>query len=175
MPVLSAVGHETDVTIADMVADVRAATPSQAAEIAVPESDRVEERLAGLSQGLVDAMEMKIDAARAQHAQFLRQVQLLKPDFKVREMRLTLDHLTDRLTERMEGALKNRRERLKLLAAALDAVSPAKRLSAGFAYVQTAKGVHVKRASALSAEDEIRIHFTDGYADAGVLRTSIQE
>lgn len=175
VPVISAVGHETDVTIADMVADVRAATPSQAAEIAVPESDRVEERLLSLSQGFVDAMEMKIDAVRAQHAQFLRQVQLLKPDFKVREMRLTLDHLTDRLTERMEGALKNRRERLKLLAAALDAVSPSKRLSAGFAYVQTAEGAHVKLAAALSTEDEIRIHFTDGYADAGVLRTSIQE
>lgn len=173
VPVISAVGHETDTTIADFVADVRAATPSHAAELAIPEAARVEETLYTLTQALIDAMERRIGETRALHAQLLRQLQLLKPDFKVREMRLTADHLTDKLTERMARTLKSRKETLTLLAAALDGVSPAKRLAAGYAYVQRETGAHVKTAAMLKAQDALKIHFTDGYASAFVTGTYV--
>lgn len=174
VPVVSGVGHETDTTIADFVADVRAATPSNAAEIAVPEAERLEERFVDMTQALIDAMQGKIEIARSKRAQYLRQLQLLRPDARIKEMRLTLDHLTDKLFERMQRGIARRKETLKYLAAALDGVSPAKRLAAGYAYVQDDAGRHIKTASMLEDRMALTIHFTDGAAKAQVTGTDLR-
>ncbi|MBQ9511840.1 MAG: exodeoxyribonuclease VII large subunit [Lachnospiraceae bacterium] len=174
VPVVSGVGHETDTTIADFVADVRAATPSNAAEIAVPEAERIEERFVDMTQALIDAMQGKIESARSKRAQYLRQLQLLRPDARIKEMRLTLDHLTDKLFERMQRGIARRKETLKYLAAALDGVSPAKRLAAGYAYVQDDAGRHIKTASMLEERMALTIHFTDGAAKAQVTGTDLR-
>lgn len=136
IPVISAVGHEPDVTISDFVADLRAATPSNAAELAVP--DR--EELCAWLQGAMERMEQGVRRGLDRRREALKRLgssrSLTDPGNYVRDKRLLLDYQARRLSAGLEGSLKGRRERFAHLAAALDAMSPLKVLGRGYAIAQ---------------------------------------
>lgn len=140
IPVISAVGHEPDVTIADYVADLRAATPSNAAELAVPDRAELAKSLAHLSRRLERGISQPAAAARERLKRLGRSPALTDPAGYVRERRLLLDHHSRRLVHGLEQALAVEKVRLGRMAAALDALSPLKVLGRGYAIARNEAG-----------------------------------
>lgn len=168
IPVISAVGHEPDVTIADFVADARAATPSNAAEIAVPDQEALHQTLDQMSAAMVTAMERQIKSAR-QHLKVLSDSPALKsPEGYLLQRRKTLELLRNRLIAAQNQHLNTRAKRFVALTAKLDAMSPLKVLSRGYAMVQLEDGQIVRRVSDVAAGDTIRVTLEDSHFTATV-------
>jgi len=161
IPVISAVGHEPDVTIADYVADLRAATPSRAAELAVPDQNEQYARLAHLSQRTAKAMEGQLDASRAALDRLGSSRMLQNPMTWVDDRRLLLDRQRERLGHGLSALTARDRERFARLGAALDALSPLKVLSRGYAIAQGPKGV-VRSRTELAKGDKVDLRLADG-------------
>ena len=161
IPVISAVGHEPDVTISDFVADLRAATPSNAAELAVPDQEELRARLGALNRQLAAALQRKAQLARSRLESLGGRAVLRDPQRLVLDRRLTLDRLTERLTAAEAAVLSEQRTRLTRLAAGLDAMSPLKVLTRGYAVVSDESGTLVQEAAAVKAGQKIRITFRD--------------
>jgi exodeoxyribonuclease VII large subunit len=157
IPVISAVGHEPDVTIADYVADVRAATPSNAAELAVPDIAEVSQMLAGLRRRASSSCTRAFDAARARLDNLAGRRCLTDPMSYIDDKRMLLDMTRERLASAASGGLHAGRERFARAAAALDALSPLKVLGRGYAIVRTGSGALVKSASDVSLGDELSV------------------
>lgn len=133
IPVISAVGHEPDVTISDYVADVRASTPSNAAELAVPDQRQERQRLEGLALRLQQAMEVRLDRRRKE-LQRLQQSRVLRnPVAVVDDQRMRLDGMQHRLALALERSLRQGRVELAELSGRIDAMSPLKVLGRGYA------------------------------------------
>lgn len=161
-PVISAVGHETDVTIADFVADMRAPTPSAAAELAVPD---VRELLARLSQyeDKLDALLVgKVHLNRQYVEQFRLRLTHLSPESQVREKRMRLLDMEDVLGRRVAALIQEKRHQAAIYAQRLDGLSPLKRLASGYAFVTGADGSLVHSAAQVKAGDALTISVTDG-------------
>ena len=162
LPVISAVGHEPDVTIADFVADLRAATPSNAAELAVPDQADVRETLAGLQSRL----EHTIHRELVQNANRLKDLAARKVlssptaylDFK----RMELDRLHGKMISVSEGWLAARRQQFGQTAAALDAMSPLKVLARGYSVATNEKGMIIRSTAETKEGDKLRLRVTDG-------------
>lgn len=187
VPVISAVGHETDFTIADFVADVRAATPSNAAEIAVCDLTVYTDRLSNLSDDLYRSMLWHMEERRKKVLQLKREIQLLSPMSRLSEKKMRLKTAVrdmqgimerrledakrrvnldgDSLQDLMDERLKDLRHRLELNAGRLHALSPLSKLAGGFSYV-TAKGKPLKTVKGLRKGDELDIRLTDGRVTA---------
>jgi exodeoxyribonuclease VII large subunit len=163
IPTVSAVGHEVDVSITDLVADVRAATPSHAAELVVPERDGVLAYVDELSGRLVLGMQRQIERRRER----LDHIKLRDPRQRVIDGRLRLDEMTDRLHLKMGGRLERDRARLGQLGGRLDAMSPLKVLDRGYVVVSTPDRA-ITSASSLQAGDSVRLRFHDGERAATV-------
>lgn len=167
IPVISAVGHETDFTICDFVADLRAPTPSAAAELAVP--DCTEERgvLLGFQMRCKRAVTARIQAERLR----VRQAgQLQEPKRFLEHHRLTLDGVSDRTDRAMHRKLQAEQSRFALLCGKLDALSPLKVLTRGYAIAET-RGVAVRDAATLSPGEQLTLRFARGTADCIVEKT----
>ncbi|MCB9777576.1 MAG: exodeoxyribonuclease VII large subunit [Alphaproteobacteria bacterium] len=155
VPVVSAVGHEVDVSVADLVADVRAATPSHAAELVVPEADAlaawVGEQLLRMRRRLSDDL-----AARRRH---LRALRLRDPRQRLADARIRCDELSDRLVRAADRDLLRRQQRLGAVASHLDALSPLRVLERGYA-VALHDGQAVREAASLAPGDllDLRLH-----------------
>jgi len=144
LPVISAVGHEPDVTISDFVADARASTPSNAAEIAVPDQAELLRRLQGTGAQLAQTEAARLKTLR-QKLDALAQKRVLKQQTAyVQDRRMGLVHLQQRLSDLSGSLLSRKRERYSALAAALDAMSPLKVLGRGYAMARTADGAILK-------------------------------
>jgi exodeoxyribonuclease VII large subunit len=163
IPVVSAVGHEVDVSIADLVADVRAATPSHGAELVVPERDGLVALVDELSERLISAMNRGMHARRAQ----LAKVVLTHPKRRIEDARLRLDELMDRLVQAGDRDQKRQANRLAKLAGELGALSPLAVLERGYSVVNNTEGV-VHTVTGLSAGDTVRIRMRDGTAEAEI-------
>ena len=161
IPVISAVGHEPDVTISDFVADLRAATPSNAAELAVPDQAELRARLEALRKQMAAALQRRAQQARGLLEALASRPVLKDPQRLVLDRRLRLDRLTERLAAVQSAALSARRTRLTRLAAGLDAMSPLKVLARGYAVVSDESGTLVQEAAAVKAGQKIRITFRD--------------
>ncbi len=161
-PVISAVGHETDFTIADFVADLRAPTPSAAAELAVYDVRGVLERLYGYKDRMAREILQRVDALRDRLEQTERRLELHSPASMIRDQRQRLTDLEDRLCRQAERAVKDKRQELALLAGRLDGVSPLKRLEAGYAYVSDGEGRMIHSAQSVAAGDRLELTFRDG-------------
>ena len=161
IPVISAVGHEPDVTISDFVADLRDATPSNAAELAVPDQAELRARLEALRKQMAAALQRRAQQARGRLEALASRPVLKDPQHLVLDRRLRLDRLTEQLAAVQSAALSARRTRLTRLAAGLDAMSPLKVLARGYAVVSDESGTLVQEAAAVKAGQKIRITFRD--------------
>jgi len=163
IPVISAVGHEIDFTIADFVADQRAPTPTAAAEMVVPRKADLLEQLEALELQLHKCMEFKL--ANARENLTLRVKRLADPGRKLRENQQRVDELSADLLRRMQSGLRACKERLNHEAGRLNALSPLAVLERGYSITHKLPDEHiVKDAAALSAGDRVRITFGSGKA-----------
>lgn len=168
-PVISAVGHETDTTIADYVADLRAPTPSAAAELAVFDYRAVAGSMEEYRGRLSMLMDRHITVAREQTERFRLQLSYLRPENRLRELRQQTADLMDRLRERMERRVKERRNTFSLYVEKLNGLSPLEKLSQGYSYVEDANREAVSEIGPVKPGDELTIHVIDGRIRTRVL------
>jgi exodeoxyribonuclease VII large subunit len=163
IPVISAVGHETDFTIADFVADVRAPTPSAAAELVMPERAVVENRLDGLRLRLRNAVMKKTSMERLLLKRIEGSVAFRQPLNKIYQDRMLLDVQKKYMQKALSALNTEYRNRLSLLAATLDTLSPLKSLARGYSITKSKKdGSLIKSIHAVSVGDRLEISLTDG-------------
>ena len=162
IPVISAVGHEPDVTIADYVADLRAATPSNAAELAVPDKAELESRFARFESLLKSALTAKYERASARLAGVLSSRFFKSPETAITERRAErADRASDKLLSAFSTIISEKSGCLAEFAARLDTLSPLKTLARGYA-VAIKSGETVRKAEELNVGDSITLKFTDG-------------
>ncbi len=174
-PVISAVGHETDVTIADYVADLRAPTPSAAAELAVFDYRQFEEQVAVYKAALVRAMGRRLERVRFRLEQDRMRLKLRDPQRQVYEKRQMLADGVSRLEFCMRDSLKESRHRLELMAGRLEACSPLKKLGGGYGFLEDGAGRAVRSVSQAEVGSLLRIYVPDGSIKARVEEISQSE
>lgn len=162
IPVISAVGHEPDVTIADYVADLRAATPSNAAELAVPDQNEVYGRLLSLEKRLEGEMGHRLAQYRRRLDRLAKSRAMTQPGAYFQTKRLLLDYQSRRLNQALERTVAQNRERLAGLAAALDAMSPMKVLSRGYAIARDGEGRVLSSVKQTGAGEKLTLRLADG-------------
>lgn len=162
IPVISAVGHEPDVTIADFVADLRAATPSNAAELAVPDQNDVAVQLRQISGRMAQAMGRRLEAARRELDRASQCRALQNPMNYVDDKRMLLDYQREKLAAGLTASLSRERERFAALASKLDALSPLKVLGRGYAIPQKEDGGVVRSTTDVIPGDALRLRVADG-------------
>lgn len=164
IPVISAVGHEPDVTISDFVADCRASTPSNAAEFAVPDQREIEEQLSGIAVRMSQAVSRDLQRRR-QHLDSLSNRGVLRDASSFVDLRrMDLDRVTEKLASAGQKLIYERRRDLVQKAAALDAMSPLKVLSRGYVAADNGHGGPIHSVSQLSEGDYVTMRFSDGSA-----------
>ncbi len=172
-PVISAVGHETDVTIADYVADLRAPTPSAAAELAVFDYWQFEEQLRLDKERLERAMDRTLERKRFQVRDFEYRLKLRHPERQLNEKRQLLADWEDQLRLLMESRLENNRHRLALLAGRLSGLSPLDKISSGYGFVTDIQGKRLKSVTQLEVGDRFRVHLADGSVTAETVEKTV--
>lgn len=168
IPVISAVGHEPDVTISDFVADLRAATPSNAAELAVPDQDALRQTLDAMAGAMAVAMNRRIKNAR-QHLSVLSGSQALQsPEGYLQQRRKTLEMLHNRLVSAENMQLSRKKQRYIAMTAKLDAMSPLKVLTRGYAMAQKENNEIVRSVTQITPGDRVQVSLADGAFTATV-------
>ena len=162
LPVISAVGHEPDVTIADFVADLRAATPSNAAELAVPDQADVREALTGLQSRLEYSIRRELVQNTNRLKDLAARKVLSSPTAYLDFKRMELDRLQGKMITVSEGWLAARRQQFGQTAAALDAMSPLKVLARGYTVATNEKGMIIRSTADAKDGDKLRLRVTDG-------------
>ena len=173
IPVVSAVGHEPDVTISDFVADVRAATPSNAAELVAPDQNDLRAYLLSAQTRMAQAMQKRLKLDRKTLDGLKNRRVLQSPINYVNEKRLLLDHSAQRLGAAAQRNLAGQKQRFIHLTAKLDALSPLKVLARGYSVVLTPDGRVVQRAAQVQIGEQVDIKLHQGSLTASV--TQIQE
>ena len=174
-PIISAVGHEPDVTISDFVADARASTPSNAAEIAVPDQMELLRWLRGAGDRMVQCETGRLEAAR-QRLDNLASKRVMRDQLAyVLDLRMELAHLQQRLGDLSGALLSRRRQRFSALAAALDAMSPLKVLGRGYAVARSQDGTILKNGQEVTPGDRVSVTLSEGGFDAVVERSYTKE
>lgn len=168
IPVISAVGHEPDVTISDYVADLRAATPSNAAELAVPDQDALRQSMDTMLISMATALQRQLKASRLHLEVLAKSPSLQSPDMYLQQRRKNLGHVQNRLLSAQKQSLSKRRQAFLSFASKLDAMSPLKVLARGYAMAQTAGREVVRSVSQVSCGDSIRVTVSDGTFIASV-------
>ena len=173
IPVISAVGHEPDVTISDYVADLRAATPSNAAELAVPDQAELRQYLAARQSMLLTLMNRRLKAERQRVDALASSRSLRSPMNYINDRRLLLDYDGRRLRAAAQRLIGRDRERFVRLTAKLDAMSPLKVLSRGYSLAHNETGNVVHSVKQLTVGESLHIDFADGRAKAQI--TELEE
>lgn len=167
-PVVSAVGHETDTTIADYVADLRAPTPSAAAELVVYDVRQALEQIYGCQERMMRNLFDRLDAARLDLERMEKRLKVNNPQNQMIQKRQYVTDMEDKLVQHMERILNENKYRLQLLAGKLDGLSPLKRLASGFAYVSDGAGSRIDSVEQVSPGDVVDITVQDGEIIASV-------
>lgn len=174
-PVISAVGHETDWTIADFVSDRRAPTPSAAAELAVVDYRQMIDQLSNIKKRMDSNLSGKIEFYRERLSHIKTRVSYLSPANRLNENRKRLADLEERLLLLMQQQIKDKRQKLIMLSTRLDADSPVKKLSQGYAYVSKEDGRNIHSAADITCGDSIDIYLIDGRAKAVISEVDLNE
>ncbi len=169
IPVISAVGHEPDVTISDFVADLRAATPSNAAELAVPDQDALRQTLDDMQSAMVSAMQTKLKRAGERLEAVSNRPVLKSPMASFESRRRALELLENRLVSAQSGNLSKMRQRYVAQVSKLDAMSPLKVLTRGYAMVAKEDGTIVRSVKDVKPKDPIAVRVSDGTIVASVI------
>ena len=173
IPVISAVGHEPDVTISDFVADLRAATPSNAAELAVPDQDALRQTLDSMSSAMATALSRQITAARRHYQLLSAHPALQSPVGYLEQRRKSLELLKNKLISNQNQQINTAKARYIAMTAKLDAMSPLKVLTRGYAMAQSEDGTVLRSVSQVNTGDTITISVSDGSISAAV--TEVKE
>ena len=168
IPVISAVGHEPDLTIADFVADLRAATPSNAAELAVPDRAELATQLRMTNARILQLERHRIALERQKVAALASKRVLTSPMHYIEDRAMALEHVSRRFEDAVQRGTIVRRERLTRATGILDALSPMKVLARGYAMATDEEGVILRRVSQLRHHDLIELRLTDGCAKCRV-------
>ena len=193
-PIISAVGHETDYTIADFVADLRAPTPSAAAELANFDYDALTEELEAKRQMLSHSMRFAVNAVRSELISKRERLNRLSPKARLQDnrhslesaalrmshaarlktdnVRYKLENSSQKLDASMRALLSLTKQRLSVLAARLDGVSPLKRISSGYGYLEDSEGRAITSIEDVRSGDTFTAYVRDGRIEAGVIRTA---
>lgn len=174
-PVISAVGHETDWTIADFVSDRRAPTPSAAAELAVFDYRQMIDQLSNIKKRMDSNLSGKIEFYRERLSHIKTRVSYSSPANRLNENRKRLADLEERLLLLMQQQIKDKRQKLIMLSTRLDADSPVKKLSQGYAYVSKEDGRNIHSAADITCGDNIDIYLIDGRAKAVISEVDLNE
>ncbi|MBE6933101.1 MAG: exodeoxyribonuclease VII large subunit [Ruminococcaceae bacterium] len=166
IPVISAVGHEPDVTISDFVADLRAATPSNAAELAVPDQSELKRKLNSMETSLLQTMQRQLKLSRRRLELASKSRVLQSPVAYVQERRLLLDYLAGSMSAATQRTVGKGRQRYLALAAGLDAMSPLKVLSRGYSMIIDEDKTVVRSVKGLQPGKELTLRLSDGSAQA---------
>ena len=162
LPVISAVGHEPDVTIADYVADARASTPSNAAEIAVPDREELQRWLQGAGERMAQSEQQRMETLRQKLDTLAGKRVMTDQLAYVQDKRMDLLHVQQRLGDLSGILLSQKRQRFASLAASLDAMSPLKVLGRGYAMVQDETGRILKSYRDVTAEERLTVTLGEG-------------
>ena len=173
-PIISAVGHETDFTIADFVADLRAPTPSAAAELAVADFRQILQNIAGLRDRMQKAMQRRAELGRAQLMQYQMRFQYLNPEAKLRDNRQRLADLDELLRRAMKNRIAEERHMLGIYLERYRGLSPLYKLNQGYSFVSDREGNGIISTKHVHSGDLWEISVTDGVIEAEV-RSSRKE
>ncbi len=174
-PVISAVGHETDFTIADFVSDLRAPTPSAAAELSVADISLIEQRIQAYGMALNDAMDNKLTRLRERIVSYKMQLKYLSPISRVNEKRMIVAGMQDKLESLVNQILRSKRHQLEIYASRLHGLSPLDKLSQGYSYTELSTGKPVKSVQDVKEGDTLNIYVKDGGIKALVTEVSVEE
>ena len=169
IPVISAVGHEPDVTISDFVADLRAATPSNAAELAVPDQDALRQTLDDMQNAMAVAMQTRIKRAGERLEQIANRPVLKSPLASFEGKRKALELLENRLVSAQNRNVAGARQRFVAQVSKLDAMSPLKVLTRGYAMVAKEDGTIVRSVTDVKSKEPIAVRVSDGTIVASVI------
>lgn len=169
IPIISAVGHEPDVTISDYVADLRAATPSNAAELAVPDQDALRQNLDAISSAMASTLNRQLKAAE-RHLQLLSSSPTLRsPTGYLDQRRQSVELLKNRLIAAQNQNLSKAKQHYISVISKLDAMSPLKVLTRGYSMVRNNSGEVIRSVEQVTIGEKIRIHLSDGTLSATVV------
>lgn len=168
VPVISAVGHETDTTIIDFVADLRAPTPSAAAELAVYDFMEMKKNLKLREERLLHFMQLILERKRQKLEQYSLRMRAYHPQQRLNEQRQFAADAENRLRREMMRRLEQEKYRLGLMAERLKGLSPLEKLSQGYAYVENSSGANVRTVSNVKQGEQITVYVTDGRIRAEV-------
>ncbi|MDE6168427.1 MAG: exodeoxyribonuclease VII large subunit [Acetatifactor sp.] len=169
VPVISAVGHETDTTITDFVADLRAPTPSAAAELAVADIREILGELASGAELLDRQIRRRLQESRGEIRYLQQRLKSASPASRIREKKMSLLSAEERLQDRMDRLLEGRRHELALYIERLKGLSPLEKLSSGYSYVADSQGKNVRSISQAEPGRELSIYVKDGRINASVI------
>ena len=162
VPIISAVGHETDTTIIDYVSDLRAPTPSAAAELAVWEVEQLEKQLLSYKNHMQEIMEHRLQHYRMLFSHKGMQLKQLSPQSKIQTMRFSTIRAQEQMQTAMERILQNYRKELAIRIERLKGVSPLDKLSQGFSYVENADGKTIKDIADVKEGDLLTVQVKNG-------------
>ena len=171
LPIVSAVGHEIDYTIADFVADLRAPTPSGAAELVAEETLSMIQALVTLKSRLILTMEAKIGRNRETIMRMKKEFLRFRPKERIEEMRLHLDVMNDRMIRALNNRIKNERQQLLNVKTRIEAMSPVHVLKKGYVRVTDDNGLPIASVTGLMVDQRVTIYFADGQAEANIQST----
>ncbi|MCC8128878.1 MAG: exodeoxyribonuclease VII large subunit [Clostridiales bacterium] len=173
LPIISAVGHETDFTIADFVADLRAATPSNAAELAVPDWRELSQHLDQLQARMQGAVSARLAEERGRLERLSERRVMTDPAAAIEDKRLLLENRQSRLLAQMQTTTHRERNRLAALAAGLDAMSPMKVLARGYSLAQNGEGHILSSVTQVALGEEITLRLADGRLNCTVMNKDV--
>ncbi len=168
LPIISAVGHETDFTIADFVSDLRAPTPSAAAELAVPRIEDIKQKLLTYKSRYKNALLKKLELINLRYQKCMASKVFKDPMQRINEQYMILDKIVKNLEYKIQSKLKDERTKMIKKVAKLDALSPLKTLTRGYTVTQY-KGKVINSSKTLKVGDEIELTFSDGKNNAKII------
>ncbi len=162
VPIISAVGHETDTTIIDYVSDLRAPTPSAAAELAVTDIREIFNDLNAYHDRMTRLMQRQFQGKREHMRHYEMQLRYLSPASRIREKKTFCLRLEERLQDRMETILNGKRHELALYIEKMKGLSPLEKLNSGFSYVEDAQGRNIRSVTQVAVGDKVTVRVKDG-------------